>query len=193
MNGYNFTERVRRVLMTAREESIRRHHRYVGPEHILLGLLGEGDGVAAVVLRNHQIDLDALNRTVAPGTPGNESGPDLPYSQDGKRVLEFAIREARRLQHSYVGTEHLLLGVLSVKGVTSEFLRSAGITVESAREEIVALLGSPISAETHRQDERGSGVPESVTVIVEYAGGALRARKFVHAHDAVEYLTALGR
>jgi len=175
---------------------MRRHHPYVGPEHILLGLVGEGDGVAAEVLRNHQLDLEALNRAIAPGTPGNEGGPDLPYTQAGKHVLEFAMREARRLQHSYVGTEHLLLGVLSVKGVTSEFLRAAGITVESAREEIVALLGPPIHESTHRQDEqpgRVGGIPESVTVIVEYAGGVLRARKFVHAHDAADYLNALGR
>ena len=198
MDGYNFSERVRRVLMSAREEAVHRSHYYVGPEHMLLGLLAQHEGVAAMVLQNHQIDLDAFNRSIAPGDTATVSGPDLPYTRDAKRVLEHAMQEASRLQHSYVGTEHLLLGVLSVKGVSSEFLRAAGITLDTARDEIVALLGPPIDAQSRsRQREqvvgRDLGVPVSVTVMVEYSGGTITAHKFSRAHDAQEYVSTLRR
>jgi ATP-dependent Clp protease ATP-binding subunit ClpC len=201
MDGYNFTERVRRVLMLARQEAIQRNHPYVGAEHLLLGLLAEGEGVGAAVLHNHRIDLEALNQAVAQvigqGT-SREGGPDLPYTRDAKRVLEHAMREARRLQHQYVGTEHLLLGVLSVNGISAEFLRTAGITLESAREEMVVLLGHRKHPDAEpgdvvRSAANAGGEPISVTVTIEYADGVLRARKFASAAAAGEYLAALGR
>src|SRR5687768_13073357 len=111
MNGYNFTERVRKVLAMAREEAFRLKHEYVGTEHILLGLLREGEGVAAAVLQNLSIDAEQLRRTidgtVKPGA-GGATGPDLPYTSRAKKVLELAMHEARDMNHSYVGTEHLL-------------------------------------------------------------------------------------
>ena len=114
MSGYNFTERVRKVLAMAGEEAVRLNHEYVGTEHILLGLIREGEGVAATVLRNLQVDLDEITRTVdgvvKKGRAGPRTGPDLPYTSRAKKVLELAMSEARELNHSYVGTEHLLLG-----------------------------------------------------------------------------------
>jgi len=116
MNGYNFTERVRKVLAMAREEAARLHHEYVGTEHILLGLIREGEGVAAAVLQNLSVDLDEIQQkieeTVKKGKAAQTTGPDLPYTSRAKKVLELAMSEARELNHSYVGTEHLLLGLL---------------------------------------------------------------------------------
>src|ERR671933_573581 len=119
MNGYNFTERVRKVLAMAREEAARLHHEYVGTEHILLGLIREGEGVAAAVLQNLSVDLDEIQQkieeTVKKGKAAQATGPDLPYTSRAKKVLELAMAEARELNHSYVGTEHLLLGLVREK------------------------------------------------------------------------------
>ena len=115
MNGYNFTDRVRKVLQMAREEAARLHHEYVGTEHILLGLIREGEGVAAAVLTNLNVDLEEIQQkieeTVKKGKAPAAAGPDLPYTSRAKKVLELAMSEARELNHSYVGTEHLLLGL----------------------------------------------------------------------------------
>jgi len=146
MHGYNFTERVRKVLRFAREEAERLHHGYVGTEHILLGLIREGEGVSATVLENLGGDVDAMRATiqevVKPGKT-EEVGPDLPYTSRAKKVLELAMTEARELNHSYVGTEHLLLGLLrEKKGIAAQVLVDGGITLEKARLETLRLLGT---------------------------------------------------
>src|SRR5690348_8323689 len=109
MNGYNFTERVRKVLAMAREEAARLHHEYVGTEHILLGLIREGEGVAATVLQNLSVELDEIQQkieeTVKKGKAAQTTGPDLPCTSRAEKVLELAMSEARELNHSYVGTE----------------------------------------------------------------------------------------
>src|ERR671916_550877 len=125
MNGYNFTDRVRKVLQMAREEAARLHHEYVGTEHILLGLIREGEGVAAAVLTNLNVDLEDIQQkieeTVKKGKAAAAAGPDLPYTSRAKKVLELAMTEARELNHSYVGTEHLLLGLLrEEKGIGAQ-------------------------------------------------------------------------
>ena len=147
MNGYNFTERVRKVLAMAREESARLQHEYVGTEHILLGLIREGEGVAATVLQNLQVDLDdvrfSIETTVKRGRPGNAPGPDLPYTSRAKKVLELAMTEARELNHTYVGTEHLLLGLIREQsGIAAQVLLERGVTSEIARAEVVRILGT---------------------------------------------------
>ncbi len=147
MNGYNFTDRVRKVLQMAREEAARLHHEYVGTEHILLGLIREGEGVAAAVLTNLNVDLDEIQQkieeTVKKGKAPAASGPDLPYTSRAKKVLELAMSEARELNHSYVGTEHLLLGLLrEEKGIAAQVLTDAGVNLEQARAETLRLLGS---------------------------------------------------
>ena len=149
MNGYNFTERVRKVLAMAREEAARLHHEYVGTEHILLGLIREGEGVAAAVLQNLNVDLDEITQkieeTVKKGKAAQTTGPDLPYTSRAKKVLELAMSEARELTHSYVGTEHLLLGLLrEEKGIAAQVLTDAGVNLEAARAETLRLLGNDV-------------------------------------------------
>ena len=147
MNGYNFTERVRKVLAMAREEAARLHHEYVGTEHILLGLIREGEGVAATVLQNLSVELDEIQQkieeTVKKGKAAQTTGPDLPYTSRAKKVLELAMSEARELSHSYVGTEHLLLGLLrEEKGIAAQVLTDAGVNLDAARAETLRILGT---------------------------------------------------
>ena len=150
MNGYNFTERVRKVLAMAREEADALHHEYVGTEHLLLALAREGDGVASAVLSNLSIDTDDVTSRVKgivqSGHAEKKVGPDLPYTSRAKKVLELAMAEARTLSHSYVGTEHLLLGLLAErKGIAAQVLNEAGLTMDEARAETVRILGTPDS------------------------------------------------
>jgi ATP-dependent Clp protease ATP-binding subunit ClpC len=153
MNGYNFTERVRKVLAMAREEAARLHHEYVGTEHILLGLIREGEGVAATVLQNLNVELDEIQQkieeTVKKGKAAQATGPDLPYTSRAKKVLELAMSEARELGHSYVGTEHLLLGLLrEEKGIAAQVLTDAGVNLEAARAETLRILGTDVQAQS---------------------------------------------
>jgi ATP-dependent Clp protease ATP-binding subunit ClpC len=137
VNGYNFTDRVRKVLRLAREQALRVNHEYVGTEHLLLGLLCEGSAVGAAVLADMNIDVDELKRSVEGSLEHKrpaDIGPDLPYTSRAKKVLELAMSEARALGHSFVGTEHLLLGLLhpeSTPAVTA--LGAAGATLDGAR------------------------------------------------------------
>ena len=131
----------------AREEAARLHHEYVGTEHILLGLIREGEGVAAAVLQNLNVDLEEIQQkieeTVKKGKAAAATGPDLPYTSRAKKVLELAMTEARELNHSYVGTEHLLLGLLrEEKGIAAQVLTDAGVNLEQSRAETLRLLGS---------------------------------------------------
>lgn len=155
MDGYNFTERVRKVLAMAREEAARLHHEYVGIEHMLLAIAREGEGVASAVLQNLSVDRDAIialiEDTVKRGKATAAVGPDLPYTSRGKKVLELAMSEARSFSHSYVGTEHLLLGVLAEeKGIGAQVLNELGLTLQKAREETLRLLGSEQPKRTDR-------------------------------------------
>ena len=147
MMGYNFTDRVRRSLQLAREEADRLRHGEVRPEHILLGILDDDNGVGVHALVNLGADLGALRKGIVgrmpPGT-SEASGPDLPYTRRGKQVLEDAMREARDLGHNYVGTEHLLLGTAAdEQGACAVELAAQDVTLELLRAEIVRLLGSP--------------------------------------------------
>jgi ATP-dependent Clp protease ATP-binding subunit ClpC len=170
MNGYNFTERVRKVLTMAREEAARLHHEYVGTEHILLGLIREGEGVAASVLQNLNVELDEIQQkieeTVKKGKAGQSTGPDLPYTSRAKKVLELAMAEARELGHTYVGTEHLLLGLLKEeKGIAAQVLTDAGVNLDAARSETLRILGTemPQGGGAPAQPGAPSGLPQQAT------------------------------
>ena len=159
MNGYNFTDRVRRVLQMAREEAARLRHDYVGTEHVLLGLIREGEGIAAAVLTNLDVDLETIQRkveeTVVRGKAAQAAGPDLPYTGRAKRVLELAMTEARELKSSYVGTEHLLLGLLAERtGIAAQVLNDGGVTLEQARAETLRLLGTEMPVGPPEQGRR---------------------------------------
>jgi ATP-dependent Clp protease ATP-binding subunit ClpC len=133
----------------AREEAIRLQHDYVGTEHILLGLIREGEGVAAAVLTNLSVDLGQIHERVEESVRKGKATialGELPYTSRAKKVLEFAMAEAREFNHSYVGTEHLLLGLLrEEKGIAAQVLNSLGVSLEEARAETLKVLGSDVT------------------------------------------------
>jgi ATP-dependent Clp protease ATP-binding subunit ClpA len=146
-----FTDRARKVMQLANQEAQRFNHEYIGTEHILLGLVKEGSGVAANVLKNLDIDLRKIRLEVEKIV---QSGPDmvnmgkLPQTPRAKKVIEHSIDEARGLAHNYVGTEHILLGLLrEVEGVASQVLTNLGLKLEKVREETLNLLGQNINKE----------------------------------------------
>ncbi len=147
--NYNFTDRVRKVLAMAREEAIRLQHDYVGTEHILLGLIREGEGVAAAVLQHLSVDLEQIHERVEESVRKGKATialGELPYTSRAKKVLEFAMAEAREFNHSYVGTEHLLLGLLrEEKGIAAQVLNSLGVSLDEARGETLKVLGTDVS------------------------------------------------
>ncbi|MGH7483104.1 MAG: ATP-dependent Clp protease ATP-binding subunit [Longimicrobiales bacterium] len=147
--NYNFTDRVRKVLAMAREEAIRLQHDYVGTEHILLGLIREGEGVAAAVLMNLNVDLEQVHQRIEESVRKGKATialGELPYTSRAKKVLEYAMAEARELNHSYVGTEHLLLGLLrEEKGIAAQVLHTLGVSLEEARAQTLKILGSDIN------------------------------------------------
>src|SRR3979409_2094863 len=140
-----FTDRARKVMQLANQEAQRFNHEYIGTEHVLLGLIKEGSGVAANVLKNLDIDLRKIRLEVEKIV---QAGPDmvtmgkLPQTPRAKKVLEYSIEEARQLNHNYVGTEHLLLGLLrEQEGVAAQVLMNLGLKLEDVREEVLSLLG----------------------------------------------------
>jgi ATP-dependent Clp protease ATP-binding subunit ClpC len=146
----NFTDRVRKVLSLAREEATRLRHDYVGTEHILLGLIREGEGVAAAILTNLNVELQALKERIESRVDRGKSqmtAEEVPYTTRAKKVLEFSVAEARNLKHSYVGTEHLLLGLLrEEKGLAAQVLGEMGVSIEMARQETIKLLGGELGS-----------------------------------------------
>jgi ATP-dependent Clp protease ATP-binding subunit ClpC len=150
MTGYNFTDHVRKVLRFAREHAERLHHPYVAPEHLLLGIISEGEGVATAVLASLDVKLDMLQQSVEkrvkPGENG-KVGPDLPYTNTAKKVLEYAMAEAQGLHHNYLGSEHLLLGVIrSGDNPATAALAEQHVTLERARDAAARLLGSELAS-----------------------------------------------
>ncbi len=141
-----FTERARKVIILAKEEAKRFNHDYIGTEHILLGLIREGEGVAAVVLQKMGLNLQQIRmeieKIVKPGPPTVVSG-DIPFTPTAKKVIELSSEEARSLGHNYIGTEHILLGLIREgEGVASQVLLNLGLDLNRVREEIAELLGS---------------------------------------------------
>jgi ATP-dependent Clp protease ATP-binding subunit ClpC len=143
-----FTDRARKVMQLANQEAQRFNHEYIGTEHVLLGLIKEGSGVAANVLKNLDVDLRKIRLEVEKLV---QSGPDmvtmgkLPQTPRAKKVIEYSMEEARNLNHNYVGTEHILLGLLrEQEGVAAQVLMNLGLKLEEVREEVLNLLGHGI-------------------------------------------------
>ena len=138
-----FTERARRVLTLAQEEAQRFNHNYIGTEHLLLGLVREGDGVAAKVLSNLGVELNKVRSSVEYiiGRGDRSTSGEIGLTPRAKRVIELAVEEARRLNHSYIGTEHLLLGLVREgEGIAAGVLESLGVNIERVREETTRIL-----------------------------------------------------
>jgi ATP-dependent Clp protease ATP-binding subunit ClpC len=143
-----FTERARKVVLLAKEEAKRFNHDYIGTEHILLGLIREGEGVAAAVLQNLGLSLDNIRMEVEKLVqlgPATVVSGDIPFTPRAKRVVELSMDEARALGHNYIGTEHLLLGLIREgEGVAAQVLINLGLDLAKVRNEIMELLGSGI-------------------------------------------------
>ncbi len=145
-----FTERVRKVMFLAREESGRLQHDYIGTEHLLLGLVREGEGIAVAVLINLGLDLDQIRKAIEdtiPAPGGTALIGEVPFTPSAKKVLELAVEEARSLGHSYVGTEHLLLGLIKeAEGIAARVLVRLGADTDKVRGETLKLLGGEPTA-----------------------------------------------
>jgi len=156
-----FTDRARKVMQLANQEAQRFNHEYVGTEHILLGLVKEGSGVASNVLRNLDVDLRKIRLEVEKLV---QSGPEmvtigkLPQTPRARKVIEYSVEEARNLNHNYVGTEHILLGLLREQdGVAAQVLMNLGLKLEDVREEVLNLLGHGIDSSDGDRGGRESG------------------------------------
>ena len=154
-----FTDRARKVMQLANQEAQRFNHEYIGTEHVLLGLIKEGSGVAANVLKNLDIDLRKIRMEVEKLV---QSGPDmvtmgkLPQTPRAKKVIEYSMEEARNLNHNYVGTEHILLGLLrEQEGVAAQVLMNLGLKLEDVREEVLNLLGHGMDEGSERSGMGG--------------------------------------
>ena len=151
-----FTDRAKKVMNLARQEAQRFNHEYLGTEHILLGLVQEGSGVAANVLRNMQIDLAKIRTEVeklVKTGPSMVTMGQLPFTPRAKKVLELSMEEAGNLGHNYIGTEHLLLGLIKEnEGIAAKVLTNLGVKLEDVREEVLEFLGAEPGDE---EDEEG--------------------------------------
>jgi ATP-dependent Clp protease ATP-binding subunit ClpC len=157
-----FTDRARKVMQLANQEAQRFNHEYIGTEHILLGLVKEGSGVAANVLKNLDVDLRKIRLEVEKLV---QSGPDmvtmgkLPQTPRAKKVIDYAMEEARNLSHNYVGTEHLLLGLLrEEEGVAAQVLKNLGLKLDDVRDEVLNLLGHNLEGNGDSGETTGAGV-----------------------------------
>jgi ATP-dependent Clp protease ATP-binding subunit ClpC len=163
-----FTDRARKVMQLANQEAQRFNHEYIGTEHVLLGLVKEGSGVAANVLKNLDVDLRKIRMEVEKIVQTGPGGDQvvlgkLPHTPRAKKVIEYSVEEARNLNHNYVGTEHLLLGLLrEQEGVAAQVLMNLGLKLEDVREEVLNLLGHnmPESNEGGAAEGGGGGTRE---------------------------------
>ncbi|MCM3086945.1 ATP-dependent Clp protease ATP-binding subunit [Bhargavaea ginsengi] len=158
-----FTQRSQKVLQLAQEEAIRMRHDAIGTEHILLGLIREGGGIAAKALEAIGINFETIEEGVEKlvGTGDREVGPIIHYTPRAKKVIELSLDESRKLGHSYVGTEHLLLALIREgEGVAARVLANAGVSLNKARQQVLQLLGSN---ENGQGAQAGGGNPSAST------------------------------
>ena len=155
-----FTERARKVIILAKEEARRFNHDYIGTEHILLGLIREGEGVAAAVLEKLGLDLQTIRleveKVVQPG-PTTQILGDIPFTPRAKKALELAAEEARSLGHNYIGTEHILLGIIREgESVASQVLLNLGLDLERVKNEIMSVLGAATPGFSQQQQQQAA-------------------------------------
>ena len=152
-----FTERARRVIILAREEAELYRHEYLGTEHILQGVIKDGGGIAVAIIQKTGTDLTQLKKELEKNLPRSSSSliiGDIPFTSRAKKILEFAVEEARSLNHNYIGTEHLLLGLLKEKGgVACRILNGFGVYFDDVKEKIIEMFKEPL--ETARAGDNG--------------------------------------
>ncbi len=158
-----FTERAQQVLVLAQEEAKRLNHNFIGTEHLLLGLVREGSGIAARALQNMTVDLNSVRTEVEKITPKGEKviQQGISYTPRAKRVVELAIEESQNLGHNYVGTEHLMLGLVREgEGIAAQILANMGIDLKRSRKEVIQLLGGEEGgARTTQGEKSGTQTP----------------------------------
>ena len=156
-----FTDRAKKVMSFARQEAMKFNHEYIGTEHILLGLVQEGSGVAANVLKNMSIDLEKIRHEVekiVKTGPSMVTMGQLPFTPRAKKVLELSLEEASQLSHNYIGTEHLLLGLIREnEGIAAQVLMNLGVKLDDVREEVLEFLGASESGEEEDDAAEASG------------------------------------
>ena len=153
-----FTERVRKVLFLAREEAGRLQHDYIGTEHLLLGVIKEGEGIACAVLDKLGVDVDELRQSIESkiiATGGTLTIGEIPFTPRAKRVLELSVEEAHQMGHNYVGTEHLLLGLIREgEGIAAKALMEQGLDRKRIKEETLKLLGGSSQGPQAEREEK---------------------------------------
>ncbi|MCW2852786.1 MAG: ATPase domain protein, partial [Nocardioides sp.] len=169
-----FTDRARRVVVLAQEEARMLSHNYIGTEHILLGLIHEGEGVAAKALESLDISLEAVRAQVEEIIGQGQQAPSghIPFTPRAKKVLELSLREALQLGHSYIGTEHILLGLIREgEGVAAQVLQKLGADLNRVRQQVIQLLsGFQGKESTAQAAAQGSGgdTPSSSLVLDQF-------------------------
>ncbi|WP_419960362.1 ATP-dependent Clp protease ATP-binding subunit [Psychrobacillus sp. BM2] len=160
-----FTQRSQKVLQLAQEEAIRLKHESIGTEHILLGLIREGSGIAAKALEAIEVDLKVIEAGIEElvGAGKEEVGPIVNYTPRAKKVIELSVDESRKLGHSYIGTEHLLLALIREgEGVAARVLNNAGVSLNKARQQVLQLLGS--TEQAHGNGNNGAAPASTPTL-----------------------------
>jgi ATP-dependent Clp protease ATP-binding subunit ClpC len=198
-----FTDRARKIIALAQKEAERFRHDYIGTEHILLGLVKEGSGVAVTALNNLNVDVDKVRREVEKLVVSHEKdGPStpLPFTPQAKKVLELASEEARALGHPYIGTEHILLGLLREnESVAAQVLINLGLKLEDVRAEILDLLGASdptaLAGSSEKTAEKPRSGPSAKNKSEESATPALDAfgRDLTQAAENGELDPVIGR
>jgi len=159
-----FTDRARRVVVLAQEEARLLNHNYIGTEHILLGLLNEGEGIAAQALESLDIDLASVREEVVKIIGQGQQSPSghIPFTPRAKKVLELSLREALQLGHNYIGTEHILLGLIREgEGVAAQVLQQLGAELQKVRQTVIQLLSGPGGSEQQASEPSGPSGRES--------------------------------
>ncbi|MBQ87684.1 MAG: NDP-hexose 4-ketoreductase, partial [Acidimicrobiaceae bacterium] len=165
-----FTDRARRVVVLAQEEARLLNHNYIGTEHILLGLIHEGEGVAAKALESLGISLEAVRSQVEEiiGQGGSSPSGHIPFTPRAKKVLELSLREALQLGHNYIGTEHILLGLIREgEGVAAQVLVKLGADLSRVRQQVIQLLSGYSGSGSDGESSGASGEKAGAT-----AGGS---------------------
>ncbi|MCW2756321.1 MAG: NDP-hexose 4-ketoreductase, partial [Nocardioidaceae bacterium] len=175
-----FTDRARRVVVLAQEEARMLSHNYIGTEHILLGLIHEGDGIAAKALESLSISLEAVRAQVEEIIGQGQQAPSghIPFTPRAKKVLELSLREALQLGHNYIGTEHILLGLIREgEGVAAQVLQKLGADLNRVRQQVIQLLSGYQGKETQSAGTTPESAPSSSLVLDQFGRNLTQAAK----------------
>ncbi|MEI6670741.1 MAG: ATP-dependent Clp protease ATP-binding subunit [Actinomycetes bacterium] len=175
-----FTDRARRVVVLAQEEARMLNHNYIGTEHILLGLIHEGEGVAAKALESLGISLEAVRSQVEEIIGQGQQAPSghIPFTPRAKKVLELSLREALQLGHNYIGTEHILLGLIREgEGVAAQVLMKLGADLARVRQQVIQLLSGYQGKETVSSGGPQEGTPSTSLVLDQFGRNLTQAAR----------------